>query len=161
MLRVRLREHHELDVGRIALQRRELLREIVDLVARQREAELGVGALERGTPAREHVDGAHGPRRMRGEQQLFARRLRQQRFRHSIVQQRRDAQAVGIREHGAHGELVDATALDPVHRKRAGPRDVGGLRGPRRDRAEPRHDVELLPAGRSRGRAAAVVEQRP
>ena len=94
MLGVRLREHHELDVGRVALQRRELRREIVDLVARQREAELAVGALERGAPAREHVDGAHRPRRVRGEQQLLAAaRSVQQRLRHAIVQQRRDALA--------------------------------------------------------------------
>ena len=35
MLGVRLREHHELDVGRIAAERVERLREVVDLVGRQ------------------------------------------------------------------------------------------------------------------------------
>ena len=59
VLGVRLREHHELDVGGVARQRGELRREILDLVGREREPELAVRALERRAAAAEHVDGAY------------------------------------------------------------------------------------------------------
>ena len=42
VLGVRLREHHELDVGRIAAQAAEARVEVVDFVGRQREAQFGV-----------------------------------------------------------------------------------------------------------------------
>jgi hypothetical protein len=48
VLRVRLREHHQLDIGRIALQPRERVDEVVDLVFRQGEPHVGVGARQRG-----------------------------------------------------------------------------------------------------------------
>ena len=160
MLGVRLREHHELDVGRIALQRRELRLQIIDLVTRQRQAELAVSPFERAAPAGEHVDRAYRPRLVLREQQLLLRPFREQRLRHAIVQQRRDALPLGLGQGRAHGELDDSAAFDTLHRQCAQLRDVGGLRGPRRDRAEPRDDVQALPAARRRCRAAAVIEQR-
>ncbi len=56
MLRVRLREHHELDVARVAPHGAKLRREVVDLVGRKREAELAVRAFERAASAGEDVD---------------------------------------------------------------------------------------------------------
>ena len=48
VLGVRLREHHELDVGGIAAEPAEILGEVLDLVRREREAQLRVRFLERG-----------------------------------------------------------------------------------------------------------------
>jgi hypothetical protein len=48
VLAVRLREHHQLDVGRIAAELAVRAREVLDLVGREREAELAVGALDFG-----------------------------------------------------------------------------------------------------------------
>ncbi len=56
MLGVRLREHHELDVGRVAAERAEARDEIVDLVGRERKPELRVGAHERIAALRQQRD---------------------------------------------------------------------------------------------------------
>ena len=47
MLGVGLREHHQLDVGRIALQARKVLPQVFDFVVRQRQPHVAVGALQR------------------------------------------------------------------------------------------------------------------
>ena len=47
MLGVRLGEHHQLDIGRIAAQFGIARREVVDLVRRQRQAELRIGRGQR------------------------------------------------------------------------------------------------------------------
>ena len=46
MLAVGLREHHQFDIGRVALQLRERLHQVVDLVRGERQTELGIGRLQ-------------------------------------------------------------------------------------------------------------------
>ena len=59
VLGVGLREHHQLDVGRVALQPGERLRQIVDLVVGQREPVCRVRTFQRFAPAAEDVDVLH------------------------------------------------------------------------------------------------------
>ncbi len=160
MLGVRLREHHELDVARVARHGRELRGEVVDLVRREREPELGVRALERRRSAAQNVDDAHRSRLVRGEELLLARHVVEQRLGHPIVEQRRDLCAPRGAQRAVERELDEPAALDAMHRQVAEPRDVRRLRRPRRDRPEPRHDVETLPRAGEIERAAAIVEQR-
>ncbi len=47
---VRLREHHQLDVGGIASQLPKTAQQVFDLICRQRKPQLAVGAYERRTP---------------------------------------------------------------------------------------------------------------
>jgi hypothetical protein len=56
VLAVGLREHHQLDVGRVAAERDEGVEQVVDLVGRQRQAEVAIGRRERVAPAAEDVD---------------------------------------------------------------------------------------------------------
>ena len=76
MLGVRLREHRELDVGRIAAQRAKARVEVLDLVGRQRQTEFDVGRFERARPSREQRDGRERPRRDVREQPRGIRRRR-------------------------------------------------------------------------------------
>src|SRR6202022_54878 len=59
MLGIRLREHHQLDVGRIAAGMfwTEIVGEIIDLVGRECQSESAVRVLDRGAPSRAEVDG--------------------------------------------------------------------------------------------------------
>jgi hypothetical protein len=56
MLAVGLGEHHQLDIGRVALERPETLDQIVDLVARQGQAQGCVGVFDGGTTTGQYVD---------------------------------------------------------------------------------------------------------
>jgi hypothetical protein len=67
VLAVGLREHHQLDVGGVALQAGEGVDQVVDLVVGQRQAPLLVGGLQRGAAAAQHIHKLHG-RGLQGEQ---------------------------------------------------------------------------------------------
>jgi len=56
VLGVRLREHHQFDVGRVPACTAEVIGEIVDLVARQCEAERSVGPRDGGSTAFVEID---------------------------------------------------------------------------------------------------------
>ena len=75
VLGIGLREHHQLDVGRIAADATEIRVEVVDLVRREREAELGVGALDRRAALGEERDRRQRPRREMREQRVAHRRV--------------------------------------------------------------------------------------
>ncbi len=63
VLGIRLREHHQLDVGGIATELREVLHEVVDLVGCQRQAERGIGLDQRRAAALGEVHARHRLRR--------------------------------------------------------------------------------------------------
>jgi hypothetical protein len=149
MLRVRLREHGELGVGRVAPQAAEGALEVFDLVVAEREAEPLVELMQ-------SRDG-NGFQVSRRDVMEQARRLverAQHRLRHAVMEP-------GGERRGIRAEVVHRAALDPNHRRKAAvARDVGGLRRPGRDGAEPRHDHENAAVGVLARRRAAVVEQR-
>jgi hypothetical protein len=57
VLAVRLREHHQFDIGRVALELAERVDQVVDLVVGEREAQLDVRAFQRAAADAQHVDG--------------------------------------------------------------------------------------------------------
>ena len=148
VLRVGLREHHQLDVSRVAAKLRVGIEQIVDLVVGQREAERAVGLHQRGAallPA--SVSERHADQRARrhmAEQRIGVVQATQHRFGHAVVQLRRQRHALGrVQRRGAQQasrqlDLVQHAALDAQHAAQpAIVRNVGRLRRPGRYRAQP------------------------
>ncbi|OIQ79979.1 hypothetical protein GALL_382790 [mine drainage metagenome] len=145
MLAVGLREHQQLDVGRVAPELAEGVDQVIDLVARQRQALLDVGALQRGAAFADHVDALQRARLEHVEQTARIVARADHGFGHAVVQQRRQtrqrrvvkprrrAQQTG----GALRESVFDPAFDAQHVGAAAVRDVGGLARPRRNRPQP------------------------
>ena len=130
VLGIGLREHHQLDVGGVAREACEVIEEIVDLVIGEREAEFPVGCLQRGPPAREHIDAGQFARRNVTEQ-LLDLAQRHHRFGHAVVQQRQQLCARGGVEGASRGIEHEPghAALDAAHAgKAAVMQDVGRLR---------------------------------
>ena len=163
MLGVRLREHHQLDVGRIAAEAAEMVGEVVDFVGRERESQFAIRGCYRA--------GAFGQQRDR--RQRARREMREQRARrgqivehclgHPVVQQRQQCRAIGRGERSiiARGNAKADAALDPQHRgEPAIPGDVGGLRRPRRNRSGP-GDYQNEITGLVRGFVVRSVGQDP
>jgi hypothetical protein len=166
MLAVGLREHHQLDVGRVALQSLERVDQVVDLVLGQRQAEVDVRARQRGTAGAQHVDMRHRLARLLVEKMDGVFASQQHAFGHAVVQQR------GGRENLFHGQGFRATQqsalerqpefhdpLDPLDREPAVVSDVGGLAGPGRHRAHARRDDDQRTVGRA-GIGVAVAQER-
>ncbi len=63
MLRVRLREHHELDIGGVPLQFTERGEQVIDLVVRQRQPPIAIGARQRRATVPPQVHDPQRPRR--------------------------------------------------------------------------------------------------
>ena len=88
MLAVGLGEHHQLDIGRIALELAEGRHQVVDLINGQGQAEFGIGPLQRGLAAVQQVDHPQRRGRQFGEQSgLSLSPLKHDAFRHPVVQQ--------------------------------------------------------------------------
>ncbi|SPU80533.1 Uncharacterised protein [Burkholderia multivorans] len=170
VLAVRLREHHQLDVGRIALELAERIDEVVDFVFGEREAQLDVRALERAAAGAEHVDRRQRLGRQFVEQVFRVVARSHHAFGHPVMQRGRDrgARVVGQRLLAAEQARLQRdreldAALDAAHvREAAVLRDVGRLAGPRRHRAEARQHDEGLerPFLGRRLERRAVVHQR-
>ena len=98
MLRVRLREHHQLDVSRVAAQRLVVLQQVVDLVRRQRQTQLAVGRLEGGAAAADQVDLRQRRRLSTPEQAFGLLDAGEHRFGHAVVDQRQQQRPLVIAE---------------------------------------------------------------
>jgi hypothetical protein len=147
VLGVRLGEHGELGVGRVAPHRAVGLLQVLDLLVAQREAQALVRLAQR---AHRHP-GELSRRHPLEELRRLVERA-QHRLRHAIVQQRCDVGAAGIRE-------INRAALDAGDRREAAVvRDVGGLGRPGRERAQPRHHQEDFALRRRRERRAVVQQ---
>ena len=70
MFRIGLGEHHEFDIGRIAPQPAEVVRQVIDLVVGKRQAQSGIGLYQRLAPATEQVHAGQGLRRHMVKQRL-------------------------------------------------------------------------------------------
>ena len=139
---VRLGEHHQLDVGRVAAKGGEVVDEVVDLVGGEREAERDVGGGERGGRLGAERDRAQRSGRTGGREDDVGVGDRDHRLRHPVGE--------GVIERDGIGDPAARAprraALDAADRGQArGVRDVGRLRRPRRDRAQPRHHQPHLP----------------
>ncbi len=156
VLGVRLREHHQFDVARIAVEVLEVLDQVVDLVVRQRQAPVVVGLFQRGAAAVEHVHHAQRLGLGAAEQDHRIVQGRDHGLGHAIVQHDLDRFALaGGQQLAVTGlQRVDDAALDAMDAGQAAVvGDVGRLRGPRRNGAGagdddqsfgPLHGVERL-----------------
>ncbi len=163
MLGIGLREHHQLDVGRVATERSEPRVEVVDLVRRERQAEAHVGALQCRAAFLQQRDGRHRPGREMGEQLPGFREIGEHRLDHPVVQQRQQRCAIAVSERcavGSRNVVDDAAFYARDGRQAAVPRDVGRLGRPRRQRAGTRDDEERrFRGGCRRCRIRAVGQQ--
>ena len=152
VLGVGLREHHQLDVGRIAAQLGVACAQVVDLVLGQRQAQAHV----RGLQLRQR-DTLQFAARGRGEQGLRLLAAGEQGLRHRVVQrlgQRRRRIVPAFQ--------VDAqAALDALHRLAGAAQQLRGLAGPRRQRAQARGDEAGDRAVRLRGIALVGLQDAP
>ena len=161
VLGVRLREHHQLDVGRVAAESRKGLGQVVDLVGGEREPEFGIGLLERrAAPVAER----HARQRLRRrvlEQQPCVCGVAQHALRHAVVQDPGQRLPVRIRRAVRELEVIGDAALDTSHDIEAAyVSDVRGLARPGRNGAEPGHDDQRLAARLFRRARRAVAQQR-
>jgi hypothetical protein len=168
VLGVGLREHHQLDVARVAPELREGGEEVVDLVLGEREAEVPVGCDEGGAAVCQQGHRVQRAGRLVLEEKGAGFEVAEHRLRHPVVElrlqqgqlrgtQRGEREGRG-RDADIHGVGDDALdAFDGV--EAAGVGDVGGLGGPGGDGARPRgddlHDT-IDPGG---GAVRAVGEQ--
>ena len=158
MLGVGLREHHQLDVGRVALCAiHEDFDEVVDLVVRERQPQAHVGLDQRGTATGEQVNRGQLLRREVVEEFGGVLKAAEHGLDHAVMDQRCDGIAVRAdRQLDVEGDA----ALDALDGSKATvPGDVGSLRRPRRNGADARRDEEQRPRGIAL-RSRHLLEQR-
>ncbi|ABM42454.1 conserved hypothetical protein [Acidovorax sp. JS42] len=166
VLAVGLGEHHQLHVGGVARQAREGVDQVVDLVVGQGQAPGLVRSLQRRTPALQHVHEGHGLGLQLGEQALRLVQRGDHRFRHAVVQERRNLlQLLGAQlglatqQAALEADAVFGNALDAAHHQAAVVGDVRGLGRPGRHRAQARSDIQHHAVPRA-GVWVAVGQQR-
>ena len=133
VLRIGLREHHQLDVGGVAAGTDEVLDKIRDFVFRQREPHLAVGAFQRDNAAIQHIHRCERPGIEALEEPRRFLERREHGFRHAVVDQRQQRGFFLCRQRAgtAPGNPECNAALDALHRFQAAmTRDIGGFRGP-------------------------------
>ncbi len=86
MFAVGLREHHQFDIGWIALQLREPLDQIIDFVFGQCQTEIAVGLHQRGTTAAKNIDAGKRLRLVMAEQHIRSVQRFQHRLGHAVEQ---------------------------------------------------------------------------
>ena len=96
MFAIGLRKHHQFDVARVAPQALKRPHEVVDLIVAQCQAQVAVGANQRGTPKAEHVDAFGGRRRPCFKQRAGGFSTTQHAFGHAVVQQRVNQLPLGL-----------------------------------------------------------------
>ena len=117
MLAVGLREHHQFDIGRVALRPDESFQQVIDLVFGQRQPQIGVGFLQRRPAAGQYADKCQWLRFQFAEQAGRVIALAQHRFGHPVMQQGRQALCRLGCEANAAGQpdAIGHAALDAAH----------------------------------------------
>ena len=160
MLGVRLSEHHQFDVGRIAAQSLEGLDQIIDLVIGQRQPQATVGLGQGFAATAEDVDMGKLGRCLMLEQTCRVLSTGQYRLGHAVVQsggQRgEELFAQGRVQLDAVG---DATLEAADLRQAAVGGDIRGLGRPGRQRAEAGDDEEEMSFRSALVTSGAVVQQ--
>ena len=150
---VGLRKHHQFDIGRVALQLREGLYQIVDLIQRQGQAKLRVGGCQRRPAAAQHIDMRHRGRLQLTEQSAGTGTVKHDALGHAVMQQAADlpqlhlGQTCLAQQTTLEADAVFDHPLHAAHREAAVVGDVGGLRRPGRDRAKTRRYDDQRPVG--------------
>jgi hypothetical protein len=141
MLGIRLREHHQLDVGRIAPCGRECIDQVIDLVFGQCQAEIDVRTHQGSAATALQIDVRERLRRMLPEQIRGGIEIRQDRLGHPVVDHRIERRELLRGQCDAVGDKVKRGApLDALDRvEGALAQDVASLRRPGRHCAKPGH----------------------
>ena len=131
VLGIRLREHHEFRIGRIASQLPVTAGEVFDLFAGQREPEFYVGPVERRGALRRQRDGRDRYRIVGGKQRLAFAAARKHRLGHPVRQQAAEREHLAVRHLAPETQPVTDAAFDPYDRiEVAGFGDIGRLGRP-------------------------------
>ena len=176
-----MREHHQLDIGRIATRGGEGLEQIIDFVGRQGQTHRGIGLIERGATLGTDRHGLKRLARQVGKERCDLGRVldwSDHRFGHPIVKECCQRIALGSGEvvtGSAHTEQAgDQTAQAFAKGQRIGhapldaadliepaqPGNVGRLARPRADGSEARQDPQHGCARSFGSDRQAIVEQR-
>ena len=167
MLAVGLREHHQLDISRIAVQAEESFLEIINFIIGQGQPERTVGLDQCAAPLLKQVDVVHRATGKRQEQGFGIELGVDHGLGHPIVQhaggtvEHLGIDLAGLEPAGFGNQQILHTALDTSHGIEATiVCDIGGLAGPGRNRPEPGNDGQLDGELRARARRErrAVVE---
>ena len=165
MLAVGLREHHQLDVGRVAAQRGERAHQVVDLVVGQGQAEIDVGRHQRRATRTQQVDVGHRRRRPLIEQVGGVFSAQQHAFGHAIVKRCRSGpqffvteRLAATKQSGLQRQPEFGDALDAPDCQTAVVSDVGGFGRPGRDRSQAWCDDDQRPFIRA-AISVAVAQQ--
>ncbi len=144
MLRVGLRKHHQLRIGRVATELGVTAHQVVDFVVRQSEPEVRVGSHQRLPSVARQRYRNDRYRLMSGEQRGRLFNPFENRLGHPIEQQVAQGRDVVVFDLCGECQAVADTAFDTVHCiDIAGSDDVGRLAGPRRNGPGARYDIEL------------------
>ena len=130
MLGIRLREHHELDVGGITLQPLEVLPQVFDFVVGKRQAHFAVGGLQSRHAASHDIDGTKRLRLVMLKQLPCFIEGAQHGLRHAVMNQRQQQRDFACRQPAAVSlaGVVRGATLDALDcRQSALPRDIGGF----------------------------------
>ena len=161
VLGVGLGEHHQLDIGRIAAERAEVLGQIVDLVVGERQPQFEVGRFQRRTSAADDIDPLHRAR-LGGLEELAGRvQIEAHHLGHAVVQHGgRRAQHMAVDLGRFAGQIVGDAALQTADRLQAAVvRDVGRLRRPGRDGSRSRHHQHQTSLGLMRRQTRPIAQQ--
>ena len=156
VLGVRLGEHHQFNVGRVALGVGEGLQQVVDFIVRHRQAQVGIRLFQRGAACAHYVDRLQRLGFEAREQAGSLVRVAQHGFGHAVVQQcchglhlfaiqfPGRAQA-GAQDAALQVDAVGNAAFHPVDMRHAAVvHDIGGLGSPGRDGAETGNDDKFF-----------------
>ncbi len=142
VLGIRLREHRQLDVGRVAPKVRERVDQVIDFVGRERQAEPCIRFLQRAATFARQWNRRQRPGRKVDEQLSRIRDIADDRFGHAIVDERQQRSAV-VAGKAAAADVERNAALDPHDgAEPAVTHNVRCLRRPRGNRAEARNDEQ-------------------
>ena len=162
MFRVGLGEHHQFHIGGIAPEFAEYGKQIIQLRRRERQPECIVGRVQRPNAARCQINIAQWGRFIVLEQGAGGLGIEDGGLGHAVMQQGSEPLAFGGVKARAVGQVkvINPAPFDPPELAEAAvAEDVGGLAGPGRDRARPRHDDNV--SGQVVRPAAALrVQQR-
>ncbi len=158
VLGVGLREHHQFDVVRVALEALEGTDQIIDLVFGQGQAQVGVGLFQRGATATEDV---HGSQRLglgMAEQVGGCFETIEHHLCHAIVKRCGNQLCIAIGKLALH--VIGDAPLQPLDLLQpAVVGDIAGLARPRRNGAEARHHEEQPPGRFLHRHTGAVLQQ--
>ena len=128
VLRIGLREHGQLGIGRIPPEDRVGPRKVVDLIFGEGEAEPAVGGAQGGVRIDAEGNGLQRARRHMREQRVGALFRVQHGLRHPVMQQGCERLPLGRGKRAPHRKRIGRATHDAAsHGQTALARDVGGL----------------------------------